>query len=62
MQPCSNSNEDVMMAVHGNDFVCLADDDGLKHIDNELLESKHTAKDIGTLGFGESDVKKVFCC
>ena len=28
-----NANEDVRMAVHEDDFVCLSDDDGLKHID-----------------------------
>ena len=26
-----NLNQDVRMAVHGDDFVCLLDDDGLKH-------------------------------
>ena len=46
------------MAVHGDDFVCLSDDDGLKHIDS-LLKSKYTAKDMGTLGFGDSDVKSL---
>ena len=35
-------NQDVRMAVHGDDFVCLSDDDGLKHIDS-LLKSKYTA-------------------
>ena len=49
-------NEDVRMAVHGDDFVCLSDDDGLKHI-GSLLKSKYTAKDMGTLGFGDSDAK-----
>ena len=44
------------MAVHGYDFVCLSDDDGLEHVDS-LLKSKYTAKDMGTLGFGGSDVK-----
>ena len=39
-----NPNQDVRMAVHGDDFVCLSDDDGLKHIDS-LLKSKYTAKD-----------------
>ena len=53
-----NSNQDVRMAAHGNDFVCLSDDDGLKHIDN-LLKSKYTAKEMGTLGFEDSDVKSV---
>ena len=51
-----NPNEDVRMAVHSDDFVCLSDDDGLKHIDI-LLKSIYTAKDMGTLGFGDSDVK-----
>ena len=37
-----NPNQDVRMAVHGDDFVCLSDDDGLKHIDS-LLKSKNTA-------------------
>ena len=41
---------DVRMAVHGDDFVCLSDDDGLKHI-HSLLKSKYTAKDMETLGF-----------
>ena len=53
-----NSNEDVKMVVFGDDFVCLSNDDGLKHIDN-LLKSKYTAKDMGTLGFGDSDVKSL---
>ena len=36
----------------------FADDDGLKHIDS-LLKSKYTAKDTGTLGFEDSDVKSL---
>ena len=44
------------MAVHGDDFVCLSDDDGLKNMDS-LLKSKYTAKDTGTIGFEDSDVK-----
>ena len=51
-----NPNQDVRMADHGDDYVCLSDDDGLEHIDS-LLESKYTAKDMGTLGFENSDVK-----
>ena len=43
------------MTVHGDDFVCLSDDDGLEHIDS-LLKSKYTSKDMGTLGFEDSDV------
>ena len=46
------------MAVHGDDFVCLSDDDGLKHIDS-LLKSQYTAKDMGTLGFEDSDAKSL---
>ena len=51
-----NPNQDVRMAVHGDDFVCLSDEDELKHIDG-LLKSRYTAKDMGTLGFEDSDVK-----
>ena len=40
-----NPNQDVRMAVHGDEFVCLSDYDGLKHIDS-LLKSKYTAKDV----------------
>ena len=53
-----NPNQDVRMLVHDDDFVCLSDDDGLKHIDS-LLKSKHTAKDMGTLGFEDSDVESL---
>ena len=38
--------------------VCLSDDDGLKHIDN-LLKPKYTAKDMGTVGFEDSDVESI---
>ncbi len=55
---CHKPNQDVRMAVHGDDFVCLSDDDGLKHIDG-LLKSKYTAKDMGTLGFEDSDAKSL---
>ena len=51
-----NPNQDVRMAVHGGDSVCLSDDDGVKHIDS-LLKSKYTAKDMGTFGFEGLDVK-----
>ena len=53
-----NTYEDVRMAVHGDDSVCLSDDDGFKHID-ELLKSKYTAKGTGTLGFEDSDAKSL---
>ena len=52
-----NPNQDLRMAVHGDDCVCLSDD-GLKHIDS-LLKSKYTAKDMRTLGFEDSDVKSL---
>ena len=42
------------MTVHGDDFVCLSDDEGLNYIDT-LLESEYTAKDMVTLGLGHSD-------
>ena len=42
-----NPNKDVGMPVHGDVFMCLSDDDGLKYI-YKLLKSKHTAKDMGT--------------
>ena len=44
--------------MHGDDLVCLSDDDGFKHIDS-LLKSKYTVKDMGTLGFEDSDVKSL---
>ena len=44
--------------MHGDDFVCLSDDDRLKHIDS-LLKSKNTAKDMGTLGLEDSDVNSL---
>ena len=42
--------------MHGDDFVCVSDDDGHKHID-KLFKSEYTAKDMSTLGFEDSDVK-----
>ena len=53
-----NPKEDVRMAVRGNDFVCLSDDEGLKHID-KLLKSKYTAKQLGTLLFEDSYAKSL---
>ena len=44
--------------MHDNDFVCLSDDDVYKHIDS-LLKNKYRAKDMGTLGFEDSDVKSL---
>ena len=54
----SRSLQDIKMLVRGDDFVCLSDEDGLKHFDS-LLKSKYTAKDMGTLGFEDSDVKSL---
>ena len=48
----------MRMAVHGVDFVCLSDDDGLKNIDSPL-KSKYTARDMGTPGFEDSEVKSL---
>ena len=50
-------NQDVRMQCTAT-TVCLSEDDGLKHIDS-LLKSKYTAKDMGTLGFEDSDVKSL---
>ena len=59
LQICSalfhTSNNDLRMALHSDDFVCLSDDDGFKHID----KSKYAGKDKGTRGFEESDVKSL---
>ena len=37
-------NENVRMAVLGDDFVCLSDDDGLKH--NDSLLQRKTWEDL----------------
>ena len=39
-----NSNQDVRMAVHDDDCVCLSDDDGLKHIDSLLKIHIHSER------------------
>ena len=44
--------------MRGVDFVWLSDDYGLTHIES-LLKSKYTAKDMGTLGFEDSDVRSL---
>ena len=43
--------------VHGDDFVVLADDDGLKEMD-QLLNSKYTAKWLATVGSEPGDDKE----
>ena len=43
--------------MHGDDFVCLSDNDGLKT--HKLFKSKNTATDMGTLEFEESDGKSL---
>ena len=48
----------MRIAGHGDDSVCLSDDDGLHHIDS-LVRSKYTAKDMGTLGIADSDAKSL---
>ena len=40
-----NPNQDERVAMHGDNFECLLDDDGLKHIDN-LLKSNDAVKDM----------------
>ena len=44
----------LRMALRGGDFVCLSDGDGLKNNDS-FLKSSNTAKDMGKLGFDDSD-------
>ena len=44
--------------MHGDDFVCLSDDEGLQHIDS-LLKSKYTTKDMVTIRFEDSVVKSL---
>ena len=53
-----NPNKDVRVAVHGDDFVCLSDDDGVKHIDS-VVKSKYTAKDMGTLELEVSELELI---
>ena len=40
-----NPAEDVRMAVHGDDFVCLSDDEGFKHIEKtshvQIFNERH---------------------
>ena len=49
-----NSNKEMRVAVRSDDFLCVSDHDGLNHIET-LLKSKYAAKDMGTLGFEDSD-------
>ena len=49
---------DVRMAVHGDDFMVLGDDEGLEHAD-ELLRSRYPTKNMGTLGFADTDDSKL---
>ena len=53
----------VSMAVHGDDFVCLSDDDGLKHIDSLLNSKIHSARHGNTwirrFGYDVLDSKQI---
>ena len=40
-----NRNQDVRTAMQGDNFECLLDDDGLKHMDT-LLKSKDAVNDM----------------
>ena len=58
MQHCSTtSNQDVRMAVHGDDLVCLSDEDGL----DAVLKAQYTAKVMGTFGLEDSVAKTSPC-
>ena len=54
VQPCSTIQKMMRGWQHGDEFVRLSDDEGLKHVD-KLLKSKYTAKVVETLGFEDSD-------
>ena len=45
-----HSSVDARMAVRGDDFVCLPDEDGLKHIDDPLNLKIH-GQEHGDAGF-----------
>ena len=47
-----NSNEDVKMAMHGDDFVS-------SETSTNFSNPKDSAKSMGTLGFEDSDVKSL---
>ena len=53
-----NTMEDIRMSAHGDDFVVLADDLVLEHMD-KLLTGKCTAKNPGTLGSQEGCVSEL---
>ena len=59
-----NQNEDVRTAVHGDDFVCLSDDDGLKHIDSLLEIQIHSERHGNNWirGFGREKPSVVELC
>ena len=46
------------MVMHGDDFVCLVDYEGLTLI-GQLVKSKYIAKNMGTPGFEELDEKRL---
>ena len=53
-------DEDVRMAMHGGDFVCLSDDDGLIHIDtlhnSKIHSERHGNNWIRRFGCEKSSV------
>ena len=53
-----SSNQDVRMTVHGDDFLCLFDDDGTQS-HRHTSQIKNTAKEMGTLEFEGSDAKRL---
>ena len=55
---CSTTQAKMRMVVRSDDSVCLLDNDGLNHIET-LLKSKYRAKDMGTLGFEDSNAKSL---
>ena len=49
----------IYVLCHGDDFVVLADEDGLAHVDR-LLSSRYAVKNMGTLGFEQGDDQELF--
>ena len=53
-----SEHHDARLLVHGDDFIPLADEDGLAHVD-VLLSSKYTVKNLGTVGFERGDSREL---
>ena len=54
-----NSNQDVRMAVHGDDCCMFFRRSRTQSHRLTLLKLKNTAKEVGTIGFQDSDAKRL---